>query len=64
MYRSWYVLGNERQADREGYPEVAEAFKRYAWEEADTTYGKVGVKAWVYNGEVLPTKGNKEGSDK
>ena len=25
---------------------------------------QVGVKAWVYNGEVLPTKGNKEGSDK
>jgi rubrerythrin len=24
-----------RQADREGYPEVAEAFKRYAYEEAD-----------------------------
>lgn len=24
-----------RQADREGYPEIAEAFKRYAYEEAD-----------------------------
>ena len=24
-----------RQADREGYPEVAEAFNRYAWEEAE-----------------------------
>ena len=24
-----------RQADREGYPEIAEAFKRYAWEEAE-----------------------------
>ena len=24
-----------RQADREGYPEIAEAFKRYALEEAD-----------------------------
>ena len=24
-----------RKADREGYPEVAEAFKRYAWEEAE-----------------------------
>lgn len=23
---------------------------------ADTTYGKIGVKVWVYNGEVLPTK--------
>ena len=36
----------------------------YGFAEADTTYGKVGVKAWVYNGEVLPTKGAKEGSDK
>lgn len=36
----------------------------YGFAEADTTYGKVGVKAWIYNGEVLPTKGPKEGSDK
>ena len=36
----------------------------YGFAEADTTYGKVGVKAWIYNGEILPTKGNKEGSDK
>ena len=28
------------------------------------TYGKLGVKVWIYKGEVLPTKGNKEGSDK
>jgi len=38
----------------------------YGFAEADTTYGKVGVKVWIYIGEVLPTKGNnkKEGSDK
>ena len=36
----------------------------YGFAEADTTYGKLGVKAWIYNGEVLPTKGTKEGSDK
>ena len=38
----------------------------YGFAEADTTYGKVGVKVWIYNGEVLPTKNNakKEGSDK
>ena len=36
----------------------------YGFAEADTTYGKVGVKAWVYNGEVLPAKGKKEGSGK
>jgi len=36
----------------------------YGFAEADTTYGKVGVKVWIYKGEVLPTKANKEGSDK
>ena len=33
----------------------------YGFAEADTTYGKLGVKVWIYKGEVLPTKGNKEG---
>ena len=36
----------------------------YGFAEADTTYGKVGVKVWIYKGEVLPTKNTKEGSDK
>ena len=36
----------------------------YGFAEADTTYGKVGVKVWIYKGEVLPVKGNKEGSEK
>ena len=43
----------------------------YGFAEANTTYGKIGVKTWVYHGEVLPTKGgktakasSKEGSDK
>ena len=41
----------------------------YGFAEADTTYGKVGIKVWIYNGEVLPTKAaakddSKEGSDK
>ncbi len=37
----------------------------YGFAEADTTYGKIGVKVWVYHGEVLPTKNTKkEGSDK
>ena len=34
----------------------------YGFAEADTTYGKIGVKVWVYKGEVLPSR--KEGSDK
>ncbi|MGP7819279.1 30S ribosomal protein S3 [Niallia sp. 01092] len=28
----------------------------YATAEADTTYGKLGVKVWIYRGEILPTK--------
>ena len=36
----------------------------YGFAEADTTYGKVGVKVWIYKGEILPNKKVKEGSDK
>lgn len=43
----------------------------YGFAEANTTYGKIGVKTWIYHGEVLPTKSekpakasSKEGSDK
>ena len=37
----------------------------YGFAEANTTYGIVGVKVWIYKGEILPTKGNQmEGSDK
>jgi small subunit ribosomal protein S3 len=36
----------------------------YGFAEADTTFGKLGVKVWIYHGEVLPTKAAKvEGSD-
>ncbi|RCW63566.1 30S ribosomal protein S3 [Saliterribacillus persicus] len=31
----------------------------YGTAEADTTYGKLGVKVWIYRGEVLPTKNKK-----
>ena len=33
----------------------------YGFAEADTTYGKLGVKVWIYKGEVLPHKARKEG---
>ena len=36
----------------------------YGFAEADTTFGKLGIKVWIYKGEVLPTKAAKEGSDK
>ena len=38
----------------------------YAHKEADTTYGKIGVKVWIYKGEILPTRnkgGNVDGSN-
>ncbi len=34
----------------------------YAISEANTTYGKIGVKVWIYRGEILPAKKNKKGS--
>ena len=35
----------------------------YGFAEADTTYGKIGVKVWIYKGEVLPAR-KVEGGDK
>jgi len=32
----------------------------YGFAEADTTYGKVGIKVWIYKGEVLPVKAAKK----
>jgi len=32
----------------------------YTWKEAITTYGKLGVKVWIYRGEILPTKNDTE----
>ena len=32
----------------------------YGFAEADTTYGKLGVKVWIYKGEVLPVKNVKK----
>ena len=63
-------LGGADMARTESYSEgtiplqTLRADIEYGFAEADTTYGKVGVKTWIYHGEVLPTKGNKEGSDK
>ena len=36
----------------------------YGFAEADTTYGKMGIKVWIYKGEVLPVKNNQEGGAK
>lgn len=58
-------LGGADMARTEGYAEgnvplqTLRADIDYAHEEADTTYGKLGVKVWIYKGEVLPTKNNK-----
>jgi small subunit ribosomal protein S3 len=36
----------------------------YGFAEADTTYGKVGVKVWIYKGEILPSKNKKVGGNR
>lgn len=57
-------LGGADMARTEGYLEgnvplqTLRADIDYAHEEADTTYGKMGVKVWIYKGEILPQKKN------
>ena len=61
-------LGGADMARKETYSEgtiplqTLRADIDYGFAEADTTYGKIGVKTWIYHGEVLPAKGAKEGS--
>ena len=63
-------LGGADIARREFYSEgtiplqTLRADIDYGFAEAATTYGKLGVKVWIYKGEVLPAKKNKEGSEK
>lgn len=55
-------LGGAEMARAEGYSEgtvplhTLRADVDYALAEANTTYGKLGVKVWICKGEVLPTK--------
>jgi len=57
-------LGGADMARREHYNEgtvplhTLRADIDYGAAEADTTYGKLGVKVWIYRGEVLPAKPN------
>ena len=57
-------LGGVEMARSEGYTEgtvplhTIRADIDYAQSEADTTYGKIGVKVWIYKGEILPSKKN------
>lgn len=61
-------LGGAEMARTEGYTEgtvplhTIRADVDYAVAEADTTYGKIGVKVWIYKNEILPAKKNSEGS--
>ena len=61
-------LGGAEIARTEGYSEgtvplhTLRADIDYAHKEADTIYGKIGVKVWIYKGEVLPAKANKGGA--
>ncbi len=60
-------LGGAEMARTEGYVEgtvplhTIRADIDYAIAEADTTYGKIGVKVWIYKGEILPAKKNTKG---
>lgn len=55
-------VGGADMARTEGYSEgtiplqTLRADIDYGFWEANTTYGKLGVKVWIYKGEVLPTK--------
>lgn len=55
-------LGGAEIARREHYHEgtiplqTLRADIDYGFAEANTTYGKIGVKVWIYKGEVLPAK--------
>ena len=55
-------LGGADMARTEGYTEgniplhTLRADVDYAHKEADTTYGKIGVKVWIYKGEILASK--------
>ena len=55
-------LGGAEMARSEGYSEgnvplhTLRADIDYAAAEADTTYGKLGIKVWIYKGEILPTR--------
>ena len=63
-------LGGAEMARSEGYTEgtvplhTIRADIDYATAEADTTYGKIGVKVWIYKGEILPTKKAMKGDAK
>ena len=58
-------LGGADMARSEGYTEgtiplhTLRADVDYATAEADTTFGKIGVKVWIYKGEILNKKNNK-----
>jgi len=60
-------LGGADMARGEGYTEgtiplhTLRADIDYGFAEADTTFGKIGVKVWIYKGEILPSK-NKGGN--
>lgn len=62
-------LGGAEMARSEGYTEgtvplhTIRADIDYAESEANTTYGKIGVKVWIYKGEILPSKKNVKESD-
>ena len=62
-------LGGADMARTEGYTEgniplqTLRANIDYSHKEADTTYGKIGVKVWIYKGEILASKKKEESNN-
>ena len=62
-------LGGADMARTEGYTEgliplhTLRSDVDYAHKEANTNFGKIGVKVWIYKGEILPEKKNKGGNE-
>lgn len=59
-------LGGSEMARNESYHEGSVPLQTlradidYGFTEARTTYGRIGVKVWIYKGEILPSKPSKE----
>jgi len=62
-------LGGAEMARTESYNEgtiplqTLRADIEYGFAEANTTYGKIGVKVWIYHGEVLPVREKSKGGE-
>ena len=63
-------VGGAEMARTEGYSQGSVPLQTlradidYGFAEADTTYGKLGVKVWINKGEILPVSEEKDPNEK